>query len=230
MRIVSRSECKVRSAFKEMHICRLSNPVVQLQVMVFPFLLHPVETYIDLILISYRLSKCAPIIAATGFSFLVIGSGSTLKPSNAIAPRRNSESFGPNITREGNVSAGSNSVMSADPSKRRSRRPSANVTSLVCKGAISIASNRSSGIKVYNEPVSTQKSSSKKSCGFDGLETFTCTLNIPIVIALSNILTEINVTKILGKINDGRKYEGALRREQSVERYALSSLPYANNY
>ena len=172
---------------------------------------------------NYRLSKCAPIIAATGLSFLDIGSGSTLNPSIAIAPRRYNEFFGPNITSEGKVSAGSVKVNNAEPSKLRMCLPSANITSLVCNGVIPIFSNRSSGTKVYREPVSTQKSSSKNNSGLEGLDTFTCTLNIPITVSHFENFYKNNVTKKLSKINEGKIINSQFSANSLFAEYSTSA-------
>ncbi len=147
------------------------------------------------------------MIAAIGLSFPFAGSASTRKFSRVVAPNKYNDSFGPKKTEQVCVSFNSGSVNNASPSRRRLRRPSANITSLECIGLIPMDCSRSSGIKLWNAPVSTQKSSSKKSSGLDGLETFTCTLNIPIAVSRIKFFCSYNVTKMLAKINEAFGYQ-----------------------
>jgi hypothetical protein len=129
------------------------------------------------------------MIAAIGFSFFSAGSTSTAKFSKAVAPRRYNESFGANITGQGIVSLSSGTVNSAEPISQRTCRPSAKTNSLVCNGSSSISCNRSSGTKLYIAPLSTQKSSSRNSSGFDAFETFTLTLNRSLLVPFYIILS-----------------------------------------
>ncbi len=142
------------------------------------------------------------MIAAIGFNFLLKGSGSTAKASRDIAPSKYNELLGPNIIWFVKVSFSSGIVINASPRSRRSRLPSAKITSLLLEGLTLISFILLSGIKVYIAPVSTQKSSSKNSSGLEGLETFARTLNIPMAVFHFEIFYGNNVTKIFCKINE----------------------------
>ncbi len=157
-----------------------------------------------------------PMIAATGFNFFMTGSGSTTKFSSVVAPRRQSESFGPNITEQVCVSFSSGTVNSASPSSRRSFRPSARVISRVKVGSIPIALKRSSGIKLWNAPVSTQNSSSKNRLGSEGFATLALTLNMPVFFSL--ISSSIKHNLALGEWEVNRIKETGERKKEKVER------------
>ena len=162
----------------------------------------------------HRPSKCAPMIAATGLSFCAMGSGSTLNASIVVAPIRYRESFVPNKTWQISVSPNSGRVIAACPSSRRSLRLSARMTSRVSAGSIPISCSRSSGMSVYIDPVSTQKSSSKYLFGSAGFVTRALTLNMPIFVSF-NLSSRKRFT---GK----RKGSQPTGRAQEPERIASS--------